>query len=86
MKKIEALSLFVPPPVAEKPSCTSCKTFAPECLVAGKPVCWVCAHHVVEHHAALEHAYVGECACPAHEIYPGRLPLPFDVSDVEGAS
>lgn len=63
-------------PVVERRSCAACKVYAPEVLVpdgdAALPMCWLCAHHVVEHGTALEAAYCAECECTPQEIYPHR--------------
>jgi hypothetical protein len=65
------------PIVVEKPVCKSCKTFVPECLVpvgAGAvELCWLCAHHVVEHEVCVDHAYTGTCKCTPEDIYPARV-------------
>lgn len=64
-------------PVVIKPSCASCKAFAPDCIVpvgdGGYPMCWLCAHHVVEHEVCVEHAFVGECDCGPDDIYPEHV-------------
>lgn len=61
-------------PVVEKPVCRGCKVFAPECLVphgdGAIPMCWLCAHHVVEHDGDIDDAYTGECECLPSEIFP----------------
>jgi hypothetical protein len=65
-------------PVVEKPSCVSCRTFAPDCLVPvgddeSVQMCWLCAHHVVEHEVAVHHAHAGECECVPGNIYPAHV-------------
>ena len=74
--KLKHLKPFVEPPPLEKEACASCETFAPECLVpvgdAAVPMCWLCAHHVIEHDVAPHHARVAECECVPGEIYPSR--------------
>ncbi len=64
-------------PVVKKQACNACGTFAPECLVPvgelAMPMCWLCAHHVVEHDCLLADAFSAECDCMPHDIYPGRL-------------
>ena len=71
--KTSSLLSYVPP-VVVKPVCRGCKTMAPECLVphgdGAIPMCWLCAHHVIEHGTAVDHAYVGECECLPSEIFP----------------
>ncbi len=75
--KIEALLLFVEPPPPPKTTCFACKLWTPECWVpmpavlgGSQPMCWLCAHHVVEHGMAPEHAHCGECECTPAQIYP----------------
>ncbi len=75
--KIEALLLFVPPPPPPKTVCFACKLWTPECWVplpdalgGSQPMCWICAHYVVEHDMAPEHAHCGECEHTPAEIYP----------------
>ncbi len=76
MSKVDRLKPFVEA-VVEKPACTACKSFAPECLVpvgdGAVPMCWLCAHHVIEHDTAVEHAHAAECECVPTEIYPSRV-------------
>lgn len=64
-------------PVRVKDACGACGTFAPECLVPvgelAVPMCWLCAHHVVEHDAPLAAAHCAECECTPREIYPHRV-------------
>ncbi len=65
------------PPVVEKPKCASCEVFQPEVLVpmgeGSLSMCWLCAHHVVEHNTSVQHARVGQCECSLEEIYPQRV-------------
>jgi hypothetical protein len=55
-------------------------TFAPECLVpvgdTAVPMCWLCAHHVVEHGTPLNDAPEAECDCMPQDIYPHRAHEP----------
>lgn len=73
--KLGRLKLFEEEP-RPKRACAACGAFAPECLVpvedAAMPMCWLCAHHFVEHERALHIAATAQCACYPHEIYPGR--------------
>ncbi len=63
-------------PRFEPPSCSSCRTFAPECMLpvgdGAVPVCWLCAHLVTVHEHALG-APVTNCGCTAAEIYPAHV-------------
>ncbi len=71
-----SLTPFVAP-VVEKPVCRACGTFSPDCLVpvdeGALPMCWLCAHHVVDHGSAVSAAHVGECECSLEEIYPPHV-------------
>lgn len=72
--KARELPLFIPPPPVEPPACGCCKVFRPECIVpmgdGALPMCWLCAHHVVEHNCTLEEAVEHECECLPTEIFP----------------
>lgn len=72
------LKPYIEPPPRPKKACAACNTFAPECLApvsdTAVPMCWLCAHHVVDHDVPVTEAYKAECDCPPHEIYPGRAP------------
>lgn len=72
------LQPFKEPPPPEKQSCRACKSFAPEVLVPdgdeAVPMCWLCAHHVVDHDASMQAAPSAECECLPHQIYPHRAP------------
>lgn len=39
------------------------------------PMCWLCAHAVIEHGGTLEDAHerVAVCKCSAHDIYPADV-------------
>lgn len=72
-----SLKPYREPPPKPRRACEACKTFAPECLVpmgdAAVPMCWLCAHHVVEHDVPLTEAFRAECECGPHLIYPDRV-------------
>lgn len=74
--KLSSLQPFKEPPPVERESCRACRTFAPEVLVPDGdeaiPMCWLCAHHVVEHGTSMDAARCGECECTPQEIYPQR--------------
>lgn len=76
------LKRVVPPPPPPVKICMACNAFRAECLVpvgeASAPMCWLCAHHVVDHECALHEAATAECECLPHEIYPGRTPPTVD--------
>lgn len=78
MTKLNRLQPFKEPQPPERESCVACKTFAPEVLVpdgdAALPMCWLCAHHVVDHGSSLQGAPSAECECTPQEIYPTRGP------------
>ncbi len=83
MSKLSRLKPFKEPPPPTREACASCESFAPECLVpigdAAVPMCWLCAHHVVEHGCAPHRALTAECECLPHEIYPNRPPPGYAV-------
>lgn len=86
--KLSSLKPFKAPPPVEKEACAACEAFAPECLVpvgdAAVPMCWLCAHHVIEHGTAPHHAHAAECECTPREIYPNRTPpLRLEHGDVD---
>jgi hypothetical protein len=74
--KLKSLSPFVPPPPREPEVCRACKVFTPEVLVpnghGALPMCWLCAHHVVEHGTGISQAYAARCECSHDEIFPQR--------------
>jgi len=46
-------------------------------------MCWLCAHHVVDHECPPHDAATAECECLPHQIYPGRpAPVRFEHGDV----
>lgn len=59
--------------------------FAPELLVPmgdeAVPMCWLCAHHVVEHETPMDQTSDARCECLPWEIYPDRAPV-VDEGDV----
>lgn len=71
------LKLYREPEPKPRKGCAACNTFAPECVVpigdASAPMCWLCAHHVVEHNAPVSEAYRAECECLPKDIYPHRV-------------
>lgn len=66
-----------PPPPPEPKLCAACKGYRAECVApvgeGSMHLCWLCAHHVVDHGVAPELAITAECECLPHEIYPGRV-------------
>ena len=76
--KASALLPFTPP-VVEKPACVACKVFAPDCWVpmdggGAKQMCWLCAHHVIEHEATVEEAPDRpKCGCKLADIFPAAV-------------
>lgn len=74
--RLDDLERIPPPkPVAKKP-CMACKAFAAECLVpigdGAVPMCWLCAHHVIDHEVPLHLAHSAECECAPQAVYPHR--------------
>ena len=76
MKAFDLKRVTAPPPPPEPKLCVACKGFRAECVVpvgeGSVPMCWLCAHHVVDHECALHDAATAECECLPHEVYPGR--------------
>lgn len=76
MKTFDLPRVSPPPPPPEPKVCVACKSFRAECLVpvgeASAPMCWVCAHHVVEHDCKLEGVIEAWCECSPLSIYPHR--------------
>lgn len=75
--KVAALPRFPAPIAIDAPECASCRTFRPDVMVSTTScthaaLCWICAHHVVEHDTSVAHAHVGECECPPEKFYPDR--------------
>lgn len=78
--KIEALLPFVEPPPPPRTVCFACKLWTPDVWVplpaalgGQQPMCFICAHHVIEHDMAPEHAQCGECEHTPAEIYPASV-------------
>lgn len=76
MKTFGLKRVPAPPPPPEPKTCVACKAFRAECVVpvdeSSAPMCWLCAHHVVDHDCAPHEAMTAECECLPHRIYPGR--------------
>jgi hypothetical protein len=74
---LKDLKPFKAPVPVEREACHACKTFAPECLVPdgdeALPMCWLCAHHVIDHNTSIASAHCAECECTPREIYPKRV-------------
>lgn len=63
-----------------KPSCAACGAFAPECMVpfdddTMQPMCWQCAHQVVDHGQRMTDAPSRTCKCKLEAIYPEAVVL-----------
>ncbi len=67
-----------PPPPPEPETCGACKAYRAECVApvgeGSMALCWLCAHHVVDHGVAPGLATTAECECTPDKIYPGRAP------------
>ena len=54
--------------------CVACKSFRAECHAPigedSAALCWLCAHHVVDHEAALHEAATAQCECTPDQVYP----------------
>lgn len=57
--------------------CVACKAFVAECFapVDGEalPMCWLCAHHVVDHETPLHEAAEARCECTPDQVYPASV-------------
>lgn len=57
--------------------CVACKAFKAECQApvgeGSAPMCWLCAHHVVDHGVSLHKAHEAECECTPDQVYPARV-------------
>lgn len=58
-------------------TCIACKAFRAECEVPYDngtwPMCWLCAHQVVDHGTMLFEAVTAECECLPEAIYPASV-------------
>lgn len=58
-------------------SCVACKAYVAECMVpvgeGSAAMCWLCAHHVVDHETPVHEAMTAECECTPDKIYPVRV-------------
>lgn len=72
--KSHKLARFVIPIPPPKPVCAACKAWSPEVTMpvgdGAVDLCWLCAHHHVDHGATLREAPTAQCECTAAEIYP----------------
>lgn len=60
-----------------KGTCVACKAFTAECLVpvgeAAVPMCWLCAHHVIDHDTLVHEALEARCECTPEDVYPASV-------------
>lgn len=75
--KLADLRPVVQPKPAQKIGCVACKgAYAAECNVpigdGSAKMCWLCAHHVVDHDVPLHEAMEARCECKPEDIYPAR--------------
>lgn len=68
--KSRKLPRYHAPARGESPACAACRAFVPECVYQGRALCWLCAHHIVDHGCSLHAAPMGECECLPEAIYP----------------
>jgi hypothetical protein len=58
-------------------TCVACKAFVAECMApvgeGSAAMCWLCAHHVVDHDVSLHEAAEARCECTPDQIYPERV-------------
>jgi hypothetical protein len=57
--------------------CVACEAFLAECVVpvgeASAAMCWLCAHHVVDHEVPVHLAVEAECDCTPEQVYPKHV-------------
>lgn len=57
--------------------CVACQAFNAEVRApvgeGSAPMCWLCAHHVVDHGVALHDAMEARCECTPDQVYPARV-------------
>lgn len=65
------------PTTVDKRVCVACEAFQAECHApvgeGSAPMCWLCAHHVVDHGVAPHEAATAECECAPEQVYPARV-------------
>lgn len=61
----------------KKRTCVACKAFVAECNApvgeGSAAMCWLCAHHVVDHGTPVHEAAEARCECTPDMIYPQRV-------------
>jgi hypothetical protein len=64
-------------PKHDKRVCVACKSFVAECHApvgdGSAPMCWLCAHHVVDHDVPVHEAMTAQCECAPEDVYPMRV-------------
>lgn len=64
-------------PKTGKRVCVACQAFVAECMApvgdGSAPMCWLCAHHVVDHDVPLHEAAEARCECTPEQVYPVRV-------------
>lgn len=72
--KSHGLERFVAPPPTPAPTCAACKAYRPEVVVplgeGALELCWLCAHHHVDHGVPLSECAEAQCEHTGAEIYP----------------
>ncbi len=85
MRAFKLKRVTLPPPPPERLPCEACKGFRADIRAqvgdALVPLCWVCAHHVVEHGTSVLKAAAAGCQCLPWQIYPDRPT--FEHADAE---
>lgn len=58
-------------------ACACCKAFIADVDApigeTSAPMCWLCAHHVVDHDVPVHEAAEATCKCKREDIYPVRV-------------
>ncbi len=68
-------------------TCRACGDWVAECEVpvldGALPMCWLCAHQVVDHGVALHAAPTARCECLPWEVYPRDVFAPGGAAQFE---
>jgi len=79
MKAFDLPRVPSPPPPPKPELCLACKVFRAECVTTVGTMCWICAHHIVEHGCKLEDTCEARCECLPGDIYPNRSQPPLEL-------
>lgn len=69
----------VKPKVIAVAVCCGCKEFRPDCQVPNGDgillMCWICAHHFIDHEQPLHKLLHADCECLPEAVYPESVIL-----------